>query len=466
MDGAIIFGKPAQIGLSTNKGARDKRNDDRSAAFTGTNESGQPVQYLVVADGVTSTHGGDQASDIAVQQLQKLLQSPGDRPVSSRIVDAIQAANQAIVDAAAQNPEFKGMSTTLVLAAIEGNWLYVMHLGDSRAYLVRGTNIYQLTLDHTWVQEAIDEGRITREQATVHPNRHVIKRYLGVPGNLNIDGRILAPAAGATAAPRQWLEFLTLEDGDALLLCSDGVYGRIDSAEIMATVRTNLQRPQRATDQLIGLALKRQEPDNITALLLTTGGGDVAAVGAPWVKWALAAAFVVLVMGAASFLGCFVHRRKIPSRSLPPESQPESPPLRVTWVRPLPSALRRSPVRRKKSPWSPRRRLAAPPASPSASPSEPPAATSTPLTAADATASDLAQAPASATGSPEQTLVETATTGLAAGADGSLTATSSQTPQAGASSSATAQPARIAAAPGRGTPTPLAATSTPLPSAT
>ena len=278
MNGAIIFGKPAQIGESTNKGARDKRNDDRMAAFVGpssgasggANDAGRQVQYLVVADGVTSTHGGDQASDIAVRRLQQVLQAPSERPLPDRMADAIQQANQAIVDAAGENPDLKGMSTTLVIAAIEGEKAWIMHLGDSRAYLLRGDKAYQLTLDHTWIQEALDEGRVTAEQAANHPNRHVIQRYLGAPRTMSIDPRIIEPGTEASAAERRALDALPLQPGDALLLCSDGLYGRVSSAEMAAVVAAHRGKVQRAAEALVELALKRDEPDNITALLWST----------------------------------------------------------------------------------------------------------------------------------------------------------------------------------------------------
>ncbi|MFN8468727.1 MAG: protein phosphatase 2C domain-containing protein [Caldilineaceae bacterium] len=288
MNGAIIFGKPAQIGESTNKGARDKRNDDRMAAFVGPSSTsasggadgaGRQVQYLVVADGVTSTHGGGQASEIVVQRLQQVLQASSERSLPDRIADAIQQANQAIVDAAGENPDLKGMSTTLVIAAIEGEKAYFMHLGDSRAYLLRGDKAYQLTLDHTWIQEALDEGRVTPEQAANHPNRHLIQRYLGAPRTMSIDPRIIEPGTEASAAERRAMDALPLQPGDGLLLCSDGLYGRVSSTEMAAVVAAHRGKVQQAADALVELALKRDEPDNITALLWSTAAASAAAGG-------------------------------------------------------------------------------------------------------------------------------------------------------------------------------------------
>ncbi len=172
--GVIFAGKPTQVETGTHNGARNKPNEDRFDAFVGPGNNGQPAQFLVVADGVTSTHGGERASDIAVRVLRRLLQSPptsnrAPKPLRDRLADAIHAANQEILETARKDPDLKGMSTTLVVAAIDGDQLTLMHLGDSRAYLIRSGKPYQLTRDHTWIQDAMDEGRITQSRRAPIP---------------------------------------------------------------------------------------------------------------------------------------------------------------------------------------------------------------------------------------------------------------------------------------------------------
>ncbi len=223
------------------------------------------------------------------------------------MADAIQQANQAIVDAAGENPDLKGMSTTLVIAAIEGEKACIMHLGDSRAYLLRGDKAYQLTLDHTWIQEALDEGRVTPEQAASHPNRHVIQRYLGAPRTMSIDPRIIEPGTEASAAERRAMDALPLQPGDALLLCSDGLYGRVSSAEMAAVVAAHRGKVQRAADALVELALKRDEPDNITALLWSTAAVPAAAAGGKRTGALLLGGVLALLAFAAILL--FVMRQ-------------------------------------------------------------------------------------------------------------------------------------------------------------
>ncbi|HHY57374.1 MAG TPA: serine/threonine-protein phosphatase, partial [Chloroflexi bacterium] len=203
-EGITFLGKPTRVEAGTHNGARNKPNEDRFAAFTAPGDRGQPVLFLVVADGVTSTHGGERASDITVRVLEQSLQAPPQtngriipKSLRDRLADAIHCANQEILEAARTDPDLKGMSTTLVVAAIDGDQAMLMHLGDSRAYLIRKSKAYRLTRDHTWVQEALEEGRITQEQAANHPNRHVILRYLGDARGISIDQGILDPARAA-----------------------------------------------------------------------------------------------------------------------------------------------------------------------------------------------------------------------------------------------------------------------------
>ncbi len=199
------------------------------------------MQFLAVADGVTSTHGGERASDIAVRLLQQTLQAPtqaavrtGAKSLRDRLADAIHRANQEILETARKDPELKGMSTTLVAAAIEGNQLLLMHLGDSRAYLVRDGKAYQLTRDHTWVQEALEEGRITREQAANHPNKHVILRYLGDARGISIDQGVLDPDKSPVDIDETEVGRQQARAGDTTLTCA--LVMRCCSARTVSTV--------------------------------------------------------------------------------------------------------------------------------------------------------------------------------------------------------------------------------------
>lgn len=160
-----------------------------------------------------------------------------------------------------------------MLAVVEQWQLYLAHLGDSRAYLIRNRAIHQLTLDHTWVQEALDVGRLSVAEAQQHPNRHTITKHLGLPSGLQVDTNIYFPGVNLRYEQRQPLPSLSLAAGDALLLCSDGVTDKISDKEIAQIINAHKNTPQRAVNQLVKQALARQEGDNITAVLLVMPGG-------------------------------------------------------------------------------------------------------------------------------------------------------------------------------------------------
>ncbi len=313
MPGVPIFDKVSQIATVTHNGARNKPNEDRFDAFLAAGANGQPAQFLVVADGVTSTHGGERASDIAIRVIKQSLSIFTPRSVRERMHDAILRANQEILETARQDPELKGMSTTVVLAAIDQGQLSVVHLGDSRAYLIRGGKIHQITRDHTWVQEAIDEGRITAEQARTHPNRHVIMRYLGDVRPLSVDFGISDPerpapdvdATESSAPQAAGPNTLAVKPGDRLLLCSDGYYNSMPDLEMKNFVLAHPAEPDKALERTLALALKRKEPDNITAILWVAPGGAMVAAAAPGGRGPMGlilAAVAALVLVAAVYL--------------------------------------------------------------------------------------------------------------------------------------------------------------------
>lgn len=251
-------------GLRSRTGARDHDNDDSCEYFEVERADGNGTIYIaIVADGVTNTAGGAQASRIAVETVKATLQeSPGRRETLSEWLEfSILQANEEILFQAKRNPQWQGMSTTIVLAALAGEKLYVMHLGDSRAYLIRDKAIYQLVSDHTWAQEAIHTGILTSEEATQHPGRNQLLRYLGAQKGLGVDRGIIVP--GTT----QREEYLAAQPGDAVLLCSDGLHGRVSEAEIKQVILEHVGYPQDAVDALIEKAVEKGERDDITGVL-------------------------------------------------------------------------------------------------------------------------------------------------------------------------------------------------------
>lgn len=222
------------------------------------------VYVGVVADGVTSTAAGAQASRLAVEAIKATLQGPPSRQetISEWLEFAIIRANDEILFEAKRNPDWQGMSTTIVLSALVGPKLYVMHLGDSRAYLIRGQNAHQLTADHTWAQEAMDAGTITDEEAAAHPGRNQLLRFLGASKGIMVDRGLIAPDTW------QREEYLLVEPGDAVLLCTDGVHRYVTPADICSIVQQHNGSPQDAVIELIDQAVANGARDDVTAILL------------------------------------------------------------------------------------------------------------------------------------------------------------------------------------------------------
>jgi serine/threonine protein phosphatase PrpC len=258
------------VAWKSQQGTRGKGNDDHYGWFAVERSDLRRTVYIaLVADGVTSTEGGAQASRIAVEAVRAALSERPDprETISEWLAHAVLHANEEILFEAKRNPQWKGMSTTLVLSALAGDKLYVMHLGDSRAYLVRSNRLYQLTTDHTWAQEAFDAGTISAEEAERHPGRNQLQRFLGAQHAVNVARGVIAPGSGYVE------EYLLLQPGDVLLLCTDGIYRRLPADEIKQVVVDYTGNPQDTVDTLVAAAAANGEADDITALVVEVPPG-------------------------------------------------------------------------------------------------------------------------------------------------------------------------------------------------
>jgi PPM family protein phosphatase len=202
----------------------------------------------VVADGMGGHQTGEIASQQAVSVFRKAFARSKAHPPAA-LARAAQAANLEIYAHALEHPESRGMGTTLTAVFVDDQVALVGHVGDSRAYLVRGGLIDQLTHDHSWVADRVRQGLLTDEEARRHRWRNVITNALG-----------------ATATFRLDLQHLELRPGDRILLCSDGVSMVLPDALMMAIVER--YEPQEAADRLIAAANERGSPDNVTAVVL------------------------------------------------------------------------------------------------------------------------------------------------------------------------------------------------------
>ncbi len=255
------------VGYQTHPGETGKNNEDRALlmAFQGTAGEKGPITLAVVADGIGGHQAGEVASQIAVNTFTSLFTKTDSRSYLDLFAQGFATIAQAIVSHTTSNPDAAGMGTTCAAAVIANRRLYTAYIGDSRIYLIRNNTLQQITVDHTWVQEAIEHGVLTREQARKHPNRHVVRRHLGAQADATPDFRLqLSDAETPEAATRN--QGLPLSPGDIVLLSSDGMTDLVEDSEILAAFQN--QTPQAAVDALTTLARQRGGFDNITMIAL------------------------------------------------------------------------------------------------------------------------------------------------------------------------------------------------------
>ena len=227
-----------RVGARTDVGRVREGNEDAYAVLD---------SLFAVADGMGGHQGGEVASRIALETLERMSPSGDGEP---HLADVVKHANRNVLEAASKDPRLAGMGTTLTAALALDDGIHVAHVGDSRAYLLRDGDLRQLTIDHTVVQRLVDEGRITRNEADIHPQRSILTRALGVDQEVTVDEAVV-----------------DVEPGDRLLLCSDGLTGMVDEDEIRRLLAEN-EDPQAASDALVDAANQAGGQDNITAVVI------------------------------------------------------------------------------------------------------------------------------------------------------------------------------------------------------
>lgn len=219
-----------------------KRADNEDAAYAG-------ARLLAVADGMGGHAAGEVASAAVIEALRPLdTDVPADELLNA-LDHAVRKAGSALRGLAASDPALSGMGTTLTALLWSGSKIGLVHIGDTRVYLVRGGQVFQVTHDHTMVQSLIDDGKITAEEAMSHPQRALLLRAL-------------------SAARRDEADFALhdAEAGDRYLLCSDGLHGIVPEAEITRVLLT-VPDPDQAVADLIDLAIANGGPDNVTCIV-------------------------------------------------------------------------------------------------------------------------------------------------------------------------------------------------------
>ena len=200
---------------------------------------------IAVADGMGGHLGGGTAAGMAVDALRGV----GSTTDPTALLTALKEANRAIARAATDDPDLTGMGTTATAALLEGGILYLVHVGDSRAYLIRDGRIIQVTQDHSVVAEMVRRGALSADAAESHPARHVITRALGVDADIEIDALRV-----------------DLEPGDVVLLCTDGLSGPVANDDMLAVVESAATL-EAAADELVQRANAAGGPDNVTVVL-------------------------------------------------------------------------------------------------------------------------------------------------------------------------------------------------------
>jgi PPM family protein phosphatase len=243
-------GKPVwrfSAALLSDTGCVRTHNEDSGCFIAALPRPGAQKGLLgIVADGMGGHQAGEVASRLAVDTVCRVyLEETGE--AEQRLQNAFAAANRAVFERAAEDDRLSGMGTTCTALALSNGFAYMAHVGDSRLYLIRKGEIYQMTEDHSHVMELVRKGLITAEQARDHPDRNVLHRALGRQAEVDVSS---------------WAEGMPLQDGDRYLLCSDGLSGVLPN-EIILQVATELE-PVAACAHLIDLTRRAGAPDNVT----------------------------------------------------------------------------------------------------------------------------------------------------------------------------------------------------------
>ena len=215
---------------------------------------GDELGWAVVCDGMGGAAGGERASRLATDTVMNELMKchkkcAGDTDLRKAMNMALKKANAAVFKAAGREPDYAGMGTTLVMAAMNKRVLHISAVGDSRIYSFCSGVLNQLTRDHSLVQDMVELGHITKEQARIHPERNIITRAIGISEQVEEDYR-----------------FVTLRPGDTILLCTDGLSGYVTDDEIASIMLK--YRFENICERLIECANAHGGGDNITAVLM------------------------------------------------------------------------------------------------------------------------------------------------------------------------------------------------------
>lgn len=260
-----------RLSAASHVGLVRERNEDDFCVWEGDG-AGRPV-LLAVADGMGGYRAGEVASALALATIRSHVEralldararggmgavaAGGEEAAAEApadpcdlLAEGIRAANRRVYHRARRSPDLRGMGTTVTALLVLGRDLFVGHVGDSRAYLLRGDEISQLTVDHSLVGEMMHRGDLTEQEARRHPQRHILTRALGVTRSMDID----------TGRAR-------LAAGDVLVLATDGLTNAVSAREMLAVVRSRRHDFGVLAPRLVALANERGGRDNATVIV-------------------------------------------------------------------------------------------------------------------------------------------------------------------------------------------------------
>ncbi|MEP6813436.1 MAG: Stp1/IreP family PP2C-type Ser/Thr phosphatase, partial [Actinomycetota bacterium] len=245
----------ASYARASDTGKKRRRNEDSYVVAP---------PLFAVADGMGGAQAGEVASKLAAAALKETHPDGASGPET--VIALIQEANRRVYERAASDPATSGMGTTITVALVDGSEVTIGHVGDSRAYVVRGDELKQLTEDHSLVNELLKSGKLSREEAETHPQRSVITRAVGTDPDVDVDAFTV-----------------TAGEGDVFLLCSDGLTDMVGDADILDIVEKHRDDLDRVTKALVSAANRGGGEDNITviAFSIAADGDDTVRMDTP-----------------------------------------------------------------------------------------------------------------------------------------------------------------------------------------
>lgn len=249
--GASIGGVELIAKGTSDIGLVRKNNED--AFFIDTNRVGKLSNLLIVADGMGGHNCGEVASSKAIDSFVDNIRKSSETDILDTLTSSTLVANNSVYNLSLEDNKYTGMGTTFTVCSVLDGKGYVSHVGDSRLYIINKDGIKQITTDHTYVNEMLKAGEITKEEARIHPRRNVLTKALGVTDYLEIDGFIFE-----------------IDEDDIILMCSDGLNNMVRDEEIYDIVNSSSDLLENV-EKLISTANDNGGVDNITVILARVG---------------------------------------------------------------------------------------------------------------------------------------------------------------------------------------------------